>query len=489
MSEDTMSENTMSEWKIFDFDVGSSDADANVIDLNTTCDIVKDGLQFIHSAKVDLHRENVSSHIAQRINLQLRKLIEQCLDNFIQYNECSGSLQVEPSSLITRDNCIHLLATGNAIKFQIELLKSLITHMNRDDTLLRANSLASRAGEKTIRTTLFDETINDFLRSIKDLPKHHNKRLLQESMNMNYVHELEKQRVEMQIIHEQQEDNMENQPKPLGEYLVIRTRYNAIKQYDDDAKKWLTLMCVPYWVDAGTSWCACDSRIIIAGATGDDDDADKAAVLDIKAKTLKELPRLPAALHRPTIVANGDDVYIIGGTSIATCAAVSTMYHASIAQNNGWTKLPNIQFYAHAAVASCDSDNIYVFCDGDVKQTHIYNKHTQRWSHGTAMPLPTACMLYDGGCIHEGRKITIITTKAMLTYDTNDDSWEVVIEFPSYNLFSASAVSYKGAIVACGIHKENIVSSYNPESDELWEETDINVSDIMDEQYLFKILF
>ena len=48
-------------------------------------------------------------------------------------------------------------------------------------------------------------------------------------------------------------------------------------------------------------------------------------------------------------------------------------------------------------------------------------------------------------------------------------------------------MSYKGDILSCGIHKKNKISRYDSDSDDLWVETNIDVSDIADKDYLFKV--
>ena len=42
-------------------------------------------------------------------------------------------------------------------------------------------------------------------------------------------------------------------------------------------------------------------------------------------------------------------------------------------------------------------------------------------------------------------------------------------------------------ILSCGIHKKNKISRYDSDSDDLWVETNIDVSDIADKDYLFKV--
>ena len=86
----------------------------------------------------------------------------------------------------------------------------------------------------------------------------------------------------------------------------------------------------------------------------------------------------------------------------------------------------------------------------------------------------------------KGNKITIITTNTMMEYNSNDDTWKIVKQYKPYGRF-ISAVSYKGDILLCGIHKENKISRYDADSDDVWTETNIDVSDIANECYLFKV--
>ena len=94
------------------FDVGSADVDINVLELNTTSDMVKDVLQFIYKATTDIHDDNVELLLAQSTDMQLHQLTLQCKDfivknlsvgNVVQYYECSMSLQCEPLSMITSE--------------------------------------------------------------------------------------------------------------------------------------------------------------------------------------------------------------------------------------------------------------------------------------------------------------------------------------------------------------------------------------------------
>ena len=100
--------------------------------------------------------------------------------------------------------------------------------------------------------------------------------------------------------------------------------------------------------------------------------------------------------------------------------------------------------------------------------------------------MPAECNMYRGRCIKEGNKFTIITIDTMMEYNSNDDTWKVVKQYKPYGPF-ASVVSYKGDILSCGIHKKNKISRYDADSDDVWVETDIDVSDIADERYLFKV--
>ena len=136
----------MSEYFGLMFDVGSADVDINVLELNTTSDIVKDVLQFIYKSTTDIHDDNVEILLAQSIDMELHQLTLQCkdfmkknlsMDNVVQYHECSLSLQYEPLSMITSayimNNCDQLLSTGNLTKLRTDTLKSLLAYMTTDN--------------------------------------------------------------------------------------------------------------------------------------------------------------------------------------------------------------------------------------------------------------------------------------------------------------------------------------------------------------------
>ena len=76
-----------------------------------------------------------------------------------------------------------------------------------------------------------------------------------------------------------------------------------------------------------------------------------------------------------------------------------------------------------------------------------------------------------------------------MEYNSNDDTctWKIVKQYKPYDWsLYASAVSYKSDIVSCGIHKVDKISRYDADSDDVWVETDIDVSDIANGRYLFK---
>ena len=299
--------------------------------------------------------------------------------------------------------------------------------------------------------------------------------------------EKQKEAFEKQQQKQKQDIEKQQQKQTQEEYLVMKTKSKQIIQYNFNTKKWITLMNVPDWVDACTSWYASEHRIIIAGAWSIGN-ADRVAVLDMKSRGVKELPRLPVARSRPVVVVDGDEVYIIGGGDRSPTIA-NTLYYTNITQNNGWTTLPTMPTATWAPVISVDSDHIYVFGDyyGD-KLTRIYNKHTQQWSQGATMP--AKCNIDRGRCIQEGNKFTIIMRDIMMEYNSNDNTWKIVKRYTSYGQFNGtSAVSYKGDILSCGIHNKNKISRYDADSDDVWAGTDINVSDIEDERYLFKVYF
>ena len=434
------------------------------------------------------------------------------------------SLQYEPLSMITsvyiKNNCGQLISTGNLTKLRVDDLKSLLAYMTADgveehiklNIILQWLTVHSDCNESAelLSVIQFDELTIDCLKSIKDKPllKQQHKLLIQESLNIKYEQELERQRMEMQkerkmlekeklvskkLQHQQQQQQQQQQKQQQQqqEYFVMRTTSNQIKQYNVITSKWMKVMNVPDWVDEFTSWYASEHRIIIAGAGYDSVDGDRVAVLDMKSRGVKELPRLPAARSWPGVVVDGDEVYIIGGCD-RSCTVTNTMYYTNITQNHGWTTLPTMPTATYASVISIDSDHIYVFggrYHADT-QTQIYNKHTQQWSLGATMP--ARCGMLTGGCIKEGNKFTIITVDTMMEYNSSDDTWKIVHtgtnmykQYKQYG-WNSSAVSYKGDILSCGIHK-NKISRYDPDSDDVWVKINIDVSDIEDGRYLFKV--
>ena len=504
----------MSEYFRLMFDVGSADGGINVLELNTTSEIVKDVLQFIYKGTINIHDDNIESLLEQSVNMKLHQLTQQCkdfmeknlsIDNVIQYHECSMSLQYEPLSMITseyiQNNCAQLLSTGNLTKLRIDNLKPLLAYMNTDDLdervkldiILQWLTVHSGCNESAelLSAIQFDKLTIDCLKSIKEnlLLEAQHKSLMQ-SLNVKYEQELEKQRAETkkdkkmlekqkQLIEKQQQRHSQE------EYLVMKTKSEQMKQYNFITKKWIELMHLPDWVDVNTSWYAYAHRIIVAGANANSVNADRFAVLDMKSCRLKELPRLPAARSQPGVVVDGDEVYIIGGLD-SSCTVTDTMYYTNITQHNGWTTLPTMPAVTYRPVISVDSDHLYVFGGSYPNtQTHIYNKHTQQWSRGATMP--AGCDMYNGKCIKEGNKLTIITDDTMMKYHSNGNKWKIVKQYASYEPYvNTSAVSYKGDILSCGIHK-NKISRYDPDNDDVWVETDIDVSDIADQRYLFKV--
>ena len=248
----------MSEYFRLMFDVGSADVDINVLELNTTSDIVKDVLQFIYKGTTDIHDDNVELLLAQSIDMQLHQLTLQCkgfivknlsIDNVVQYHECSMSLQYEPLSIITseyiKNNCTQLLSTGNLTKLPIDKLKSLLAYMNTDgveeqiklDIILQWLTTHSDCEESAelLSAIQFDELTIDCLKSIKDNPllEQQHKSLIQESLNMKYGRELEKQRAEIEkdkkTLEKQKQVMEEQQQKQTQEeYLVMKTESKQI---------------------------------------------------------------------------------------------------------------------------------------------------------------------------------------------------------------------------------------------------------------------
>ena len=257
----------MSEYFRLMFDVGSADVDINVLELNTTSDIVKDVLQFIYKGTIDIHEDNVELLLAQSIDLQLHRLTQQCkdfivknlsVDNVVQYHECSMSLQYEPLSMITseyiKNNSTQLLSTGNLKKLRIDNLKSLLAYMNTDgveeqiklDIILQWLTAHSDCEEsaKLLSAIQFDELTIDCLKSIKDNPLlvQQHKSLIQDSLNMKYEQELEKQRAEIekdrkmlekqkQVIEKQQQKQKQviekQQQKQKQEEYLVKKNYLA----------------------------------------------------------------------------------------------------------------------------------------------------------------------------------------------------------------------------------------------------------------------
>ena len=307
----------MSEYFRLMFDVGSADGGINVLELNTTSEIVKDVLQFIYKGTINIHDDNIESLLVQSINMQLHQLTLQCkdfmeknlsIDNVIQYHECSRSLQYEPLSMIKseyiQNNCAQLLSTGNITKLRIDNLKPLLAYMNTDDLderikldiILQWLTVHSGCNESAelLSAIQFDKLTIDCLKTIKENPllEQQHKSLMQ-SLNMKYEQELEKQRAETKKdkkMLEKQKQVIEKQQRRHSqeEYLVMKTKSEQMKQYIFITKKWIELMHLPDWVDVNTSWYAYAHRIIAAGATSDRVNADRVAVLDMKSCRLKE---------------------------------------------------------------------------------------------------------------------------------------------------------------------------------------------------------
>ena len=462
------------------------------------------------------HNDNVVLLLVQSIDMQLHRLTQQCkdfmeknlsIDNVVRYHECAMGLQYELLFLITSvyitNNCTQLLSTGNLTQLRVDNLKSLLSYMTADgveehiklDIILQWLAVHSDCNESAelLSAIQFDQLTMDCLKSIKDNPllEQQHKLLIQESLNRKYEQELRKQRAEIEkkrkMLEKQKPVIKKQQQKQIQEeYLVMRTKDKQIKQYNVITRKWIALMNVPDWVDDWTSWYASEHRIVIAGATRSSGNDDRVAVLDMKSRRVKELPRLPDARHFPGVVVDGDEVYIIGGWSRYGNAVTNTMYYTKITQNNGWTTLPTIPAATRGSVISVDSDHIYVFGSYGDTQTQIYNKQTQQWSQGAIVP--AGCTMFNGRCIKDGNNFTIITRDTMMKYNSNDDTWKVVKQYKPYgHHYTVSAVSYKGDILSCGIHKKNKISRYDPDSDDVWVETDIDVIDMAGGRYLFKV--
>ena len=512
----------MSEYFSLMFDIGSADVDINVLEINTTSDIVKDVLQFIYKGTTDIHDDNVELLLIKSIDMQLQQLTQQCkdfieknlsIDNAIRYYECSMNLQHELLFMITsvyiKNNCTQLLSTGNFTQLRVNNLKSLLLYMSADgveehiklDIILQWLTVHSDCNESAelLSAIQFAELTINCLKAIKDNPllEQQHKLLIQESLNLKYEQQLEKQQIKIQrerkrfkkqkqVIEKQQQQQLQQkqqqQKQAQEEVLVMKTQSKQVKQYNVNTRKWIELMNVPDWVDGYTSWYASEHRIIIAGALRHSVNGDRVAVLDMKSRRVKELPRLPAARSWPGVIVDGDEVYIIGG--LDRRSDTNTMYYTNITQNNGWTTLQTMPTATWYSVVSVDSDHIYVFGGDGVTQTQIYNKHTQQWSRGATMP--ARCDMSSGRCIKEGHKFTIVTRGTMMEYNSNDNTWKIVKRYNSYGDY-ASAVSYKGGFLSCGIHKENKISRYDADNDDVWVETDIDVSDIVNGNYLFKV--
>ena len=490
----------MSEYFRLMFDVGSADVDINVLELNTTSDIVKDVLQFIYKGTTDIHEDNVESILAQSIDMQLHQLTQHCkdfivknlsIDNVVQYHECSMSLQYEPLSMITseyiKNNSTQLLSTGKLTKLRFDNLKSLLAYMNTDgveeqiklDIILQWLTVHSDCEESAelLSAIQFDELTIDCLKSIKDNPllEQQHKSLVQESLNVKYKQRAEIEKKMENVRETKKSIETQQQKQTQEEYLVIKTKSNKIKQYNFITRKWIKLMNVPNWVDDYSSVHASEHRIVIVGAHHRSGNTDRVAVLDMKSRGVKELPRLGARRDSPSVAVDGDEVYIIGGVEHFPIIT-NTVYYTNFTQNNGWIRLPDIPTTTYRSVISVDSDHIYVF-GGNVLNdplTQIYNKHTRQWSLGATMP--ARCDMYSGSCTKEGNKITIITADTMMEYDSNDNTWKIVKYRRTYGQINGiSAVSYKGDILSCGIDCYWI-SRYDADSDDMWVRTDIDVT-------------
>ena len=126
------------------FDDCSFDVGFNVIDLDTTSDVLKDALQFIYKDIADLHAGNVESLLVLSNKMELHQLTQQyknymeknlSVNNVMQYHEHAMSLQDEPLSTITytyiKNECLQLLSNKGFAKLHVDNLKSLLTYLNR----------------------------------------------------------------------------------------------------------------------------------------------------------------------------------------------------------------------------------------------------------------------------------------------------------------------------------------------------------------------
>ena len=245
----------MSKYLRLMFDVGSADVDINVLELNTTSDIVKYVLQFIYNGTTDIHENNVEMLLAQSINMQLHQLTLQCknfieknlsIDNVVRYHECSMSLQFEPLSIITsvyiKNNCRQLLSTGNLTKLRIDNLKSLLSYMNTNgteeqiklDIILQWLTFHSDCNEsaKLLNAIQFDELPIKCLKCIKNNPLLEGQHaiVIQESLNMKYEQELEKQRAEIEEKQKMLEKQHVYQEKKKEQELLLKQQQNVKKE-------------------------------------------------------------------------------------------------------------------------------------------------------------------------------------------------------------------------------------------------------------------
>lgn len=217
---------------------------------------------------------------------------------------------------------------------------------------------------------------------------------------------------------------------------------------------------------------------VIGGRNDQEIISNKTYLYNLTSNSWETKADFPTPILGSSSVKLGNDIYTIGGMVTTPGTVTKTVYKYSI-DGNSWSQVADFPrpFTDGDAVAYQDS-LIYAVGSYNTERAYIYNKNTNQWREGTAVPSPGTSLSYGALSVHGNKLIyvggsngTFSTTYWNTVWigeiDQNNRSqitWTEGTPFPGMTRTFFEIAPWQNGVILSGGTTDNTFDTYTDEN-------------------------
>lgn len=222
-----------------------------------------------------------------------------------------------------------------------------------------------------------------------------------------------------------------------------------------------------------------DGYIYVIGGRNDQEIiSNKTYLYNLTSNSWETKTEFPTPILGSSSVKLGNDIYTIGGVVTTPGTVTKTVYKYSI-NDDSWSQVADFPrpFTDGDAVAYQDS-LIYAVGSYNTERTYIYNKNTDEWREGTAVPSPGFALSYGALSVYQDKLIyvggsngTFATTYWNTVWigeiDQNDRSqviWTEGTPFPGMTRTFFEIAPWQNGVILSGGTTDNTFDTFTDEN-------------------------